>query len=145
GLPDDGTYNACHAYGPGFGSEAAAGMGLCPSAVNQPPGQMWNLEERLRNLYQRAAADGGWVELSVTSHSVASTALPAAERQRSRTGAMAMPSGHNLLSRVDYDATVCRAGQVVDNYRFGIMIGPPMIRDWTFFSSMSTVYGRPPP
>jgi hypothetical protein len=35
-------------------------MGPCPATANQPPGQMWNLEARLRNLYRDAAsgADG---------------------------------------------------------------------------------------
>lgn len=46
---------------------------------------------------------------------------------------------------MDYDATVCRPGQVLENYRFGLLIGAPTIRDGVFQIPTSTVYGQPPP
>ena len=55
------------------------------------------------------------------------------------------PAGANLLNRVDYDATVCRPGQVLENYRFGLVIGAPTIRGDAFQTPMSTVYGQLPP
>jgi len=143
GIPS-GVYDACHAYGPGFGSEAAAGMGLCPRAINQY-GQMADLEARLRNLYRDASSQDGWVELSVTSHTFPTSAWPDAESRQFLTGTVSFPSGANLLQRVDYDATVCRPGQVVDTYRFGLLIGAPTIRGGVFQTPSSTVYGRPPP
>ena len=143
GIPR-GTYDACHAYGPGFGSEAAAGMGLCPTGINKF-GQMADLESRLRTLYRDASAEGGWVELSVTSRTFPTSAWPDAESRPFLTGTASFPSGANLLNRVDYDATVCRPGQVLENYRFGLLIGAPTIRDGVFQIPSSTVYGQPPP
>jgi hypothetical protein len=144
GFPP-GEYDACHSYGPGFGSEAAAGMGLCPSTVNQRPGQMFDLEERLRNLYQRTSADGGWVELTTTTQYQPKSAWPDPTDPYYPTGDARLPRGDNLLGQVNYDATVCRDGRAVENYRFGISIQPPRMRDGAFTPGMSTVYGQPPP
>jgi hypothetical protein len=145
GLPP-GTYDACHAYGPGFGSEAAAGMGLCPTAINNNPGAMWDAEARLRNLYQTTSADGGWVELQVTSRTQETSAWPDPTSALGLPSPANQPAGANLLDRVDYTATVCRPGQVLDVYKFGLQIDPPTLRDGVFsVPSTATVYGRLPP
>ena len=120
-------------------------MGLCPTGINNRPGQMWDLEQRLRNLYRQASADGGWVELSVTSRTFPTSGWPDAQSQQYLTGPQSQPAGANLLNRVDYDATVCRDGRALETYRFGLLIGAPSIRDNVFQTPTSTVYGQLPP
>ena len=145
GLPP-GAYHACHVYGPGFGSEAAAGMALCPAPVNTSGGAMWDIEQRLRTLNQGARADGGWVELSVQSRTFQTSAWPDPLSAAQLPSPQNQPAGANLLHRVDYTATVCRENSVVDRYDFGLEIAPPRLRNGIYdIPANAAVYGRLPP
>ena len=110
GMPS-GLYDASHLYGPRFGSEAAAGIYLAPaSEMNR--GFQWVAEQHLQDLRTAAEADGGWVEL----HAVATTHRP---EDFGNTGAL-------FLANADYEATVCRSGQVLSTERFGLAVGLPV-------------------
>jgi hypothetical protein len=144
GLPP-GSYDACHTYGPGFGSEAAAGMALCPTSINNNPGAMFDAEERLRNLY-RSAPTGSWVELHTETSTHPTPAWPDPQSALQLPSPANQPAGSALLHRVDYTATVCQPGRVVDVYNFGIQIDAPTLRNGVYnIPGTATVYGRLPP
>jgi hypothetical protein len=109
GLPGD-LYHASHLYGPGFGSEAAAGIFLAPADVNLRFHAA--AESYVQDLYQSAQQDGGWVELRAVATTQPSSAWHNA--------------GGNLLASTDYEAFVCRDGTVLETHRFGIEVGAPV-------------------
>jgi hypothetical protein len=125
GIPR-GEYHWSHTWGAGFGSEAAAGIYASPTEMNLS--YQRRAEIFVQGLHQSAGPDG-WVEL----RAVTTTHPPAA------FGGY----GDALTASTDYEATVCRAGRVIESYNFGIEAGLPRVQNGVFQPGRITTYGFP--
>jgi hypothetical protein len=106
GVPN---YEAAHLWGPGFGDEAAAGIMLAPSEVNQV-WQSQGAERFLRELGAEARAAGGQVRVTATATSHGSD----------------VRGGDALLAEVTYSFSVVDgAGNVVGGKHVSISVDPP--------------------
>jgi hypothetical protein len=86
GLGDN--YQILHLWGPGFGDEAAAGLMLGPTALNQ----FWQnrrMEDLLRSLRDEGLRVGGEVRLTATARAWDMSSLPSDVQARMRSAAPA--------------------------------------------------------
>jgi len=125
GIPS-GAYQWSHTWGRGFGSEAAAGIYASPTEMNLSFQR--RAEIFVQGLHQTAGPDG-WVEL----RAVTTTHPPTAFGR----------FGDALTASTDYEATVCRAGRVVESYNFGLGAGRPSVQGGVFQPGRITIYGLP--
>jgi len=110
-------YQWAHAWGPGFGDEARAGLMLASSEVNQylqSHGRVYGIEGYLRRLADGVRAHGGRVFLEVTAISFPDP-----------PSGVPSPLGQPVLRRVDYVVVVQEANGRVHRATASILCQPP--------------------